>query len=82
MKQLEFATDEIIRVVELGFQNLLEQIEEPQDKTTLRKLSKNYDKLSVEDIAAVLAASGQKPGQEPNEVSQLIARKELELREE
>ena len=82
MKQLEFATDEILRVVELGFRNLLEQVEEPEDKTMLRQLAKHYDKLSVEDIAAVLAASGQKPGQEPNEVSQLIAKKELELREE
>lgn len=79
MKQLEAATQEIARIVEVGMRFVLEQIEEPKDATILRKFGRAYEKLSTEDIAAVLAASGPEL---PNDVSRLIARKEMSLREE
>ena len=77
MKQVQIISDEMARIVEAGLRNLLEQIEEPEDNAVLRKLNRVYDTLSVEDIAGLLAATQGDP-----DVSKLVAKNEVRLREE
>lgn len=83
MHTIDFVSDEIARLAKRGLGSVLDEITEAPDVTMLRKLRNQYAKLSLEQIASVVMASGHRNDEtDPCEVCRIISKQEMSVREE
>lgn len=77
---MEQITDEILRVVDVGFTEVLGKLTVKRGEPLLRRFRENYANLKMEDIAAIQQAMGHHDDEDkPCPVCRIMAQKEYEL---
>ncbi len=81
MAFIDEVTKEVSFILQQGLGIALEGVRtKKQDDSLLRRLSKNYDNLSVEDVVAIRQATGHKDGEDtPCKACKTLAKTEMSL---
>jgi len=80
---LDFVAAEIVQMVGGSIDEVVNQVAQGGEETLLRRLRKNYDNLSIEDITAIQQAAGHQMGeQKPCKVCRLLAQEEFKRAED
>lgn len=80
---MEIATKEIEKVYGIAMREVQSLAQHDSKEALLRRFSKNYDTMNVEEIMAVQRALGHKDTEEkPCKACRIMARREYELAED
>ena len=75
--------EEVMSITQLGLADFQDQARHDADKSLLRRIRRDYDKLSLEETLQVAGALGHRNTEEdPCDICKLMAQKEFELSED